>query len=460
MNKDQHIYTEGDVNLSKDRKEWSDLQKDAKTLELLDRDARVFMHQALSTPCLDVLEFSEGIYLKNAAGKNYMDFHGNNVHQLGYGNTFILNRVKKQLDTLAFSPRRFTNEPIVELAERLTSLTDGALQRVLFAPGGTSAISMALKIARFVTGKHKTIAMYDSFHGASIDNISLGGEYVFQKGLGPLLAGSIHVPAIDTYKGLWYNPQSEFPDKSYADYICYVMEKEGDIGALVLETVRSTVIHPYSNPFWKQIRDACDRYQVLLILDEIPIGMGRTGKMFAFEHTGIVPDILALGKGLGAGIIPMAAVLCKEELNVASEISLGHFTHEKSPIGAAAALAALDYMQEKNLFKHIEFISNYMSQRLDELKNRYPLIGDVRGIGMLWAIELVEDPSTKEKANAKASQLLYHCLKNGLSLKVSDGNVISLYPPLTINMEEMDQALNILEAALSELNNLKPNSHD
>lgn len=460
MNNDQNIYTEGDVNLSKDRKEWVDLQKDAKSLDLLERDAQVFMHQSLSTPCLDVLESSKGIYLKNAAGKTYMDFHGNNVHQLGYGNTFILDRVKKQLDTLAFSPRRFTNEPIVELAERLTSLTNGALQRVLFAPGGTSAISMALKIARFVTGKHKTIAMYDSFHGASIDSISLGGEYLFQKGLGPLLAGSIHVPAVDTYKGLWYNLTSDFPDKAYADYISYVLEKEGDVGAVVLETVRSTVVHPYSNSFWKQIREACDRYQVLLILDEIPIGMGRTGKMFAYEYTGIVPDILVLGKGLGAGIFPMAAVLCKEELNVASEISLGHFTHEKSPLGAVAALGALDFMQEKDLFKHIESMSSFMCQRLVELKNRYPLIGDVRGLGMLWAIELVKDRASKEKANAKASKLLYHCLENGLSLKVSDGNVISLYPPLTINMEELDKALDILEAALSELKNLNLNSHD
>ncbi|MBP1651482.1 MAG: aminotransferase class-III, partial [Bacteroidetes bacterium] len=172
---------EGDINLSESRQQWLNRHTDAATTALLAADAKVFLHQSLSTPCMDVLSGAAGIYIINHQGKKYMDFHGNSVHQLGYQNKYITDRVKAQMDTLAFSPRRFTNQPAIRLAERLTT---GELSRVLFAPGGTSAIGMALKLARVVTGKYKTISMYDSFHGASMDSISVGGEYQFHQDIG------------------------------------------------------------------------------------------------------------------------------------------------------------------------------------------------------------------------------------------------------------------------------------
>ncbi len=444
-----YLDTEGDTNLNEARQAWDNNISTGETREILRRDEDCFLHQALSTPCLDVLRSSNDIYLYNEAGKSYMDFHGNNVHQLGYNNRYIIERVKAQLDSLAFCPRRFTNRPIVALAERLIALTNQALTRVLFAPGGTSAISMALKIARVYTGKHKTIALYDSFHGASMDSIALGGEEVFQRGLGPLLPGSLHVPPVDTYRGLWYKAEQEQADLAYADYLEYVLHKEGDIGAFVLETVRSTTVHVPSKAYWKRVREICDRYGVLLILDEIPIGMGRTGTMFAYEQTGIEPDILVLGKGLGAGIMPLAAIVCKEIYNVAADISLGHFTHEKSPLGAAAALAALDFMEQEKTLAHVQVLSAYMQSRLLSFKEKYSIVGDVRGVGLLWAVELVNDRSTKEKATTAATDVLYGCLHNGLSLKVSDGNILSLYPPLIITKDALAAALDILEAALA-----------
>ncbi len=445
-----HLHTEGDLNLSESRRAWNGNLRHQATQSALAHDAERFLHQALSTPCLDVIESANGSRINSLAGKSYIDFHGNSVHQLGYHNTYIIERVKAQLDELAFCPRRYTNLPAIALAERLVALTDHRLSRVLFAPGGTTAIGMALKLARIFTGKFKTIAMYDSFHGASMDSISLGGEYVFQQGLGPLMAGSVHLPPIDTYRGMWLNPHHpEGSDMAYADYLEYVLEKEGDVGVLVAETIRSTTVHVPSKAYWKRVREICDKHGVLLVLDEIPIGMGRTGEQFAYQHYDIVPDILVLGKGLGAGVVPMAAIVCREELNVAGKVSLGHFTHEKSPLGAAAALAAFDYMDEYHTLEHVQETAIWMEKELMAMKNRFDFIGDIRGKGLLWAVELVKDRSTKEKDTRAADRVLYKCLELGLSLKVSDGNVLSLYPPLVITRPELEEALSILGQALA-----------
>lgn len=417
---EQFSAKEGDINLSASRQQWMSRHTTPATTALLAADAKVFLHQSLSTPCMDVLSGADGIYIINHEGKKYMDFHGNSVHQLGYQNKYITDRVKAQMDTLAFSPRRFTNQPAIQLAERLIT---GDLSRVLFAPGGTSAIGMSLKLARVVTGKYKTISMYDSFHGASMDSISVGGEYQFHQDIGPLLPGNIHVPPPDTQRGIWKD------EMAYADYIEYVIEKEGDIGALVAETIRSTDVIIPSMQYWKRLRDICTRHGLLLILDEIPICMGRTGTLYAFQQYGIVPDIIVLGKGLGAGLVPMAAMLCREEFNKAAHISLGHYTHEKNPLGAAAALAALDYMEEYNVLDHVMEMETHIRSRLKNYTTR--------GKGMLWAIEA-----------DNAEQALYRCLEQGLSFKVSSGRVLSLYPPLITTKEEMDHALDIIINAI------------
>ena len=440
--------TEGDVNLSASRQAWYAVIDHPETKQYLDEDARYFLHQALSTPCLDVLASCEGIYLTDIAGKRYMDFHGNNVHQLGYDNRYVIDRVKAQMDVLAFSPRRYTNVPAIDLAKKLGSLLPGDLKRVLFAPGGTSAISMALKLARIVTGKHKIVSLWDSFHGASLDAIAAGGERDFRKGMGPLAPGVERIPPAMTYRGPFHTAGD---DMAYAEYLEYVIDKEGDIGACLIETIRNTDVQIPSTRYWQKVRDICTRHGVLLILDEIPIAFGRTGKMFAFEHYGIEPDILCLGKGLGAGIIPMAAIVTRDAFNVAADISLGHFTFEKSPLGSVAALAMLQYIEEHHLLEKVRADGLFMQDKLATLKQRFPLIGDVRGVGLLWGIELVKDRITKEKAVQEAEQVMYECLKKGLSFKVSQGNVLQLSPPLIISRQELTTALTVLEESLERL---------
>ena len=224
------FFTEGDINFSEERHNWDNQVSDPLTRSILDDDARYFLHQSMSTPCLDVADRCSGSGITTLSGKHIIDFHGNNVHQLGYGNEYISEKIKQQISKLSFSPRRFTNIPAVELAKKLANILPGTLNRTLFAPGGTLAVGMAIKLARVVTGKYKLISVWDSFHGASLDSISAGGEEVFHKYMEHLLPGVIHIPPVNTYRGLFGD--SELDQLNYARYLEYVIEKEGNIGEM------------------------------------------------------------------------------------------------------------------------------------------------------------------------------------------------------------------------------------
>ncbi|HCM1318334.1 TPA: aspartate aminotransferase family protein [Vibrio parahaemolyticus] len=447
--KPTHFRSEGDVNTTPARQAWNASMDDERTQALLKRDSEVFLHQAMSTPCLDTLEAAEGIYIQDATGKKYMDFHGNNVHQLGYGHPHVIKRVQEQIAKLPFSPRRFTNETAIECAEKLTQICGGELNRVLFAPGGTSAVGMALKLARHITGNYKVVSLWDSFHGASLDAISVGGEACFRQGMGPLMAGVERIPPAVSYRGAF--PVADGSDVHYADYLEYVIEKEGGVGAFIAEAVRNTDVQVPSKAYWKRIREICDKHNVMLIIDDIPNGMGRSGEWFTYQAYDIEPDMLCIGKGLGGGLVPIAAMVTKDKYNTAEQISMGHYTHEKSPIGCAAALATMEAIEQDGLLDKAKTDSQFMSEKLLEMKAKYPVIGDVRGIGMLWGIELVTDHESKARAYDEAEALLYQCLNNGVSFKVSQGNVIQLSPPLIITREQLTEALAIFEEAIAKV---------
>ncbi|HCH2707771.1 TPA: aspartate aminotransferase family protein [Vibrio parahaemolyticus] len=447
--KPTHFRSEGDVNTTPARQAWNASMDDERTQALLKRDSEVFLHQAMSTPCLDTLEAAEGIYIQDATGKKYMDFHGNNVHQLGYGHPHVIKRVQEQIAKLPFSPRRFTNETAIECAEKLTQICGGELNRVLFAPGGTSAVGMALKLARHITGNYKVVSLWDSFHGASLDAISVGGEACFRQGMGPLMAGIERIPPAVSYRGAF--PVADGSDVHYADYLEYVIEKEGGVGAFIAEAVRNTDVQVPSKAYWKRIREICDKHNVTLIIDDIPNGMGRSGEWFTYQAYDIEPDMLCIGKGLGGGLVPIAAMVTKDKYNTAEQISMGHYTHEKSPIGCAAALATMEAIEQDGLLDKAKADSQFMREKLLEMKAKYPVIGDVRGIGMLWGIELVIDHESKARAYDEAEAVLYQCLNNGVSFKVSQGNVIQLSPPLIITREQLTEALAIFEEAIANV---------
>jgi 4-aminobutyrate aminotransferase len=337
------------------------------------------------------------------------------------------------------------------LAKRLAELTPGSLSKVLFAPGGAAAMGIAMKLTRSVTGRFKTLSMWDSFHGASLDTISLGGETLFRQGIGPLLPGAEHVPPPNPRRCLFgCGGQCAL---RCADYIDYVLEREGDVGAVVAEPIRCTSATLPPPGYWEQVRASCDRHGALLVFDEIPMCLGRTGTLFACEGVGVTPDILVIGKGLGGGILPMAAVIAREDMDVAGDRALGHYTHEKSPIGCAAALATLDVIEEEGLLAHTRELGAYALERLRSMQRDSGMIGDVRGIGLQIVVELVNDRRNGEPAREEADALMYRALREGLSFKVSHGNLLVLTPPLTITRQEMDRALDIIARCLHAMEN-------
>jgi (R)-1-hydroxy-2-aminoethylphosphonate ammonia-lyase len=446
---------EGDSNRSPHREAFAH-RLDPSVRALVEEDARHFLHQALSSPCLSAVRHAEGLWLEDVAGRRYLDFHGNNVHHLGHGHPRLIAAIKAQLDDLPFAPRRFTNRPAVALARKLAEIAPGNLDKVLLAPGGSEAIEMALKLARAVTGRHKTISFWDSFHGAGFGAASVGGEALFRSGpAGPLLAGTEHVAPFACYRCPYGypdrdgQPQLELCAMRCASFIRYVLGKEQDVAAVIAEPVRAI---PYLPPpgFWAEVRRACDEFGALLIFDEIPSGLGKTGRMFVCEHFDVVPDILVLGKALGGGVLPVAALLTRAELDVLGDHALGHYTHEKNPVLARAALTTLEIIADERLVDNAARVGAYALARLQELQARHPLIGDVRGLGLLLGIELVRDPVSKEPATDEADAVLYRCLERGLSFKTTLGNVLTLSPPLTVIEADIDRALAIVDAALFE----------
>ena len=422
-------HTEGDGNRSDARAAWQQGGLGPAERALLDRDAAAFLHQDLSTPCLTTVAKAEGIWIEDHSGRRWMDFHGNSVHHIGYGHPRVLAAIRDQLERLSFAPRRFTCEPAVALAEKLATIAPGGgAKKCLFTTGGSDAVEVALKLARAATGRFKTLSFWDAFHGAGFGASSVGGEATFRSGpTGPLLPGAEHVAPFACYRCPYGHAGPEVCGIACAGMVEYVLAREGDIAAVVAEPMRAV---PYVAPpgFWTRVREACDRHGTLLIFDEIPTGLGKTGAMFAAEHEGVAPDIT----------------------DVARDRAIGHYTHEKNPVTARAALETLAVIEDEGLVERADTLGRHARARLDDLAARCPHVGDVRGRGLMLGVEIVADRERRTPDPARAERILYRCLDEGLSFKVTAGSVLTLSPPLTIARADLDHALDIVEAAVTE----------
>jgi 4-aminobutyrate aminotransferase len=426
---------------------FNELQESDFTRDLLARDAQVFYHQTLSSPVFNTVVKAEGAYLYDGAGNQYLDLHGNGVHTVGYNNPDLIQAIKDQIDAaLTFAPRRFTNLPAVELAEKLASLAPYTLNRVLFCPGGSEAIEMATMLAKHYTGKWKTLSYYGTFHGAGFQAVSIGADPHFRAGLGPMMPGAIHLELPDYYRNPWGWTDQQQIDDEYIRQLKVQLEFNSEIAALITEPIfyNSTVPTRY---YWEQVKQLCTEHGILLIFDEIYTAFGRTGKMFAAEHF-VTPDIIVVGKGFGGGIVPFAGIIGREDLNILEHKSIGHYTHEKSPFCAAVAKAMIDYVENNQLMAYAASMGAHFRAGLEALQAEFERVGNVSGLGMNLSLDLVLDRKTKVRAFDQAQALMNFCMNRGISFKLIQGNILNLKPALVVTKSEIDFVLETLRAGL------------
>lgn len=392
--------------------------------DLVARDAAAFFHQRGSSPCLAALRAVGGCWIEDVDGHRMLDFHGNTVHHIGHAHPRLIAALQAQLQELAFCPRRHTNAPAVELAEALLARWPGPRARVLFATGGSDAMEIALKLARVATGRHESISLEGSYHGDGLGALGLGSAR-HDKRLGPLLPGRHHVTPY------WIDA-----DRMLDEVRAAFAASPSGIAAVVAEPMRSNC-HVPPPGLWAAVRALCDAHGAKLIFDEIPSGLGKTGRFFAFEHFGVVPDAVVLGKSLGGGIVPIAAVIADAELNVAPELNLGHYTHEKNPLTCRAAVETLRIIDEDGLVARAEAMGVLLRARVQAATGLTP-----RGLGLLLALPLPGDWI------GRAEALVARLRPLGVSCTAKGRDAIGLSPPLVIDDAQITLAVEILAQAL------------
>ncbi|MFM9975018.1 MAG: aminotransferase class III-fold pyridoxal phosphate-dependent enzyme [Beijerinckiaceae bacterium] len=400
---------------------------------LVERDANVFFHQSGSSPHVKGLRSVGGIWLEDMDGSRLIDLHGNTAHHIGYAHPRLIAALKTQLDELPFCPRRFTNEPAVALAEKLTARWTGAGKaKALFATGGSDAIEIAVRLARAATGRSGTISLEGSYHGHGFAALGLSRSNLDPR-LGEQLQGRTHVtPYWDHLRGGGERMLEEIA-------VAFRHAKEG-IAAVVAEPIRSNC-HVPPSWLWHEVRKLCDANGACLIFDEIPSGLGKTGRFFAHEHFGVAPDAVVLGKALGGGVAPIAAVIADARLDVAPDLDIGHYTHEKNPLTTRAALTTLEIIEDEDLVRRAETMGRYALQQMAKLAEDIPIVVGGRGLGLLLALEFTE-------GTGLVGGLIDKAYQEGVSIVPKGSDAIGFSTPLIISTEDIDEALKRIRRAL------------
>ena len=416
----------------------------------------------------------DGCYLIDSNGKRYFDGSGGAaVSCLGHSNTRVRDAIKEQVDKLAFAHTGFlTTEPAEELADLLIAHAPGELDRVYFVSGGSEAVESAIKLARqyhLENGepeRRHLIARRQSYHGNTLGALSAGGNAWRRQQFAPLLVEMSHIAPCYEYAERGDSESLEAYGQRTAQ------ELEDEILRLGPETVMAFIAEPVVGAtlgavipapgYFARIREICDKYGVLLILDEVMCGMGRTGHLFACDADGIAPDILCIAKGLGAGYQPIGAMLCSKKIYNAITAGTGFFQHGHTylghPVAAAAALAVVREILERDLVAQVNERGAYLEAELKRRFAQHPHVGDIRGRGLFWGVEFVADRQTKEPFDPSlglAAKLKKATFAQGLICYpmpgTRDGRVgdhVLLAPPFIASELELSQALDILDKAI------------
>ncbi len=396
----------------------------------------------------------EGALLYDEQGRSYIDcFSGISVTNVGHSNPEVIKAARQQMEKFAhLCSYVYYSRPTADLAEKLARITPGRLQKTFFGSGGAEAMEGGLRLAKQFTGKTEFIALQASFHGRSYATLSITGNLSRKKRGGPYMVGCTFVPAPYCYRCV-FDLRPEECSMKCAYYIedIYRFNTWGDVAAFVAEPIMGEggiVVAP--DGYFKAVCEVLERYEILLFIDEVQTGFCRTGEMFAIEHYGVEPDIMAMAKGIANGF-PLSGFIARTE--IADSFAPGEHlsTFGGNPVSCAAALATIDFMEREHLAGQARRKGQWFMGKLMELKERYPIIGDVRGKGLMIGMELVSD-ARKTPAEESAGKIRQFCLDHGLLIGVGGvfGNVLRIQPPLVISEDELDRALGILEQALNK----------
>jgi taurine---2-oxoglutarate transaminase len=405
---------------------------------------------------------AEGCFFTDAEGKRYLDFSSQLMCVgLGHKNQAVIAAIEQQARKLPYIAPGYATDVRAELSELLLEVLPRGLEKFFFTTSGTDANEAAIKIARMCTGRNKIVSRYRSYHGSTTAAIGATGEFrrwatePAGKGFGMVFAPEVNCykcPIRHTYPGCGI---------ACADYLEHMIENESDVAAVLVEPIVGTngVLVPPPEYFPK-LREICDRHNVLLIADEVMTGWGRTGEWFAVNHWGVQPDILVTAKGITSAYAPLG--LCATTKKVASYFDDHYFAHghtyEAHPLMLAAGVASVREYHRLDLIRRGREVGDYLGEKLRNLQSRHPSIGDVRGMGLFWAVELVKDRQSKAPFNTSSDkfsgkpilvdQIAAEMMKNGVAIQAWLSHFV-IAPPLIISKEEIDIGVNALDNALA-----------
>jgi taurine--2-oxoglutarate transaminase len=403
---------------------------------------------------------AEGCYFWDYEGKRYLDFASQLINvNIGHQHPKLVAAIKEQADRLCTIGPPLANDKRSELARLIAEVTPGDLNRTFFTNGGAEANENAVKLARWATGRHKVIARYRSYHGATAGAITLTGDprRWFAE---PGLPGVVRMLDPYTYRCPAGHPDP-CPVCSGGPHLEEILTYEGPetVAAVILETIVGTngIIVP-PDGYLQSIRETCDRHGVLLICDEVMAGFGRSGRWFACEHWDVVPDILTTAKGINSGYVPLGAMTVRKHVyeSIKDRFFGGGLTYSGHPLACAVACASIEAFKEEGIVENAAAMGDVLAVELPRLAERHPSIGDVRGKGLFFGVELVRDRGTREplvpynaagEAAAPIARIGKAALAKGLYLFIH-WNVVVVAPPLTITRAELDQGLAVLDDVL------------
>lgn len=405
---------------------------------------------------------AEGCYFWDASGKRYLDFSSQLVcSNLGHQNQAVIDAICAQAKELAFIGPAYTCDVRAKVAEKLLEVMPQGLDKFFFATSGTEANEAAIKMARAVTGKYKVIARYTSYHGSTASSIAATGDWRrwYAEPMGKI-QGVIFAPEANCYRCPLGRTHPEC-NVACADYLAYMIDHDENVAAIIFEPVVGTngVLVPPPEYLPRLVEHARKR-GVLVIADEVMTGWGRTGKWFAVENWGITPDILTTAKGVTNAAVPLGIVATNRAVsNYFDDNFFAHgHTYEAHPLTLAPAIAAINEYRRMGLIERSAEMGEILGAKLRELAEKHPCVGDVRGLGLFWAVELVKDRTTKEPFNTpqdKAArkplvidQVSAEMSKRGVTVLAWISHLV-IAPPLIINEEQIDEGIAALDAALS-----------